>query len=107
LLKNGKDPGAIDRQKKDDWKKAPTVAELVDEYITRHAKCFKRSWKKDEAILNRDVIPAVGHRKAADVSKRDIILILEGITDRGAPGMANNCFQIIRKMFNYVYFNQI
>jgi integrase len=73
----------------------------VQEYIDKHAKRFKRSWKKDEAILNRDVIPLWGKRKAEDISKRDVILVLERIVERGSPGMANNCFQIIRKMFNF------
>ena len=64
-------------------------------------KVKKRSWAKDEAILNRDVIPAWGKRKAKDITKRDVNLVREGIVDRGAPIMANNCFAVIRKMFNY------
>ena len=44
---------------------------------------------------------AWGKRKAADVAKRDVVQLLEGIVDRGAPAMANNCFQIVRKMFNW------
>lgn len=78
-----------------------SVAELCSEYIERHAKPKKRSWKKDEGILNRDVIPVWGQRKAADITKRDVITLLEGIVDRGAPAMANNCFALVRKMFNF------
>ncbi|WP_027715355.1 site-specific integrase [Desulfuromonas sp. TF] len=81
--------------------KAPTVAELADEYLTRYAKMRKRSWEEDERILKRDVIPAWGRRKAADITKRDINLLLDRIIDRGAPVMANNTFKIIRRMFNY------
>lgn len=73
----------------------------MEEYIEKHAKRFKKSWAKDEAIFNRDVIPAWGKRKAEDITKRDVILLLEKILDRGSPGMANNYFQIIRKMFNF------
>jgi len=82
-------------------RKADTVADLVGKYLERHAKRFKKSWAKDEQILNREVIPEWGKRKAADIIKRDVISLLEGIVDRGAPAMANNCFQIVRKMFNY------
>ena len=77
------------------------MASLVTEYLERHAKRFKRSWQEDERILNREVIPAWGTRKAADITKRDVIRLLDGIVDRGSPGMANNSFQVIRKMFNY------
>jgi integrase len=101
LYEQGKDPAAIGREEKEVRLKAPLVDDLVREYIEKHAKRFKRSWAKDEAILNRDVIPLWGKRKAADITKRDVILLNETIIDRGSPGMANNCFQIVRKMFNF------
>lgn len=101
MVKNGKDPMAAQEEAKEARRKAPTVADLVEEYIERHARRFKKSWAKDEQILNREVIPVWGKRKAADITKRDVIHLLERIVDRGAPAMANNTFQIIRKMFNY------
>lgn len=100
-VKNGIDPLAEEEEKAETRRKASTVAELVKEYLERHAKRFKKSWEKDEQILNRDIIPLWGKRKAADIAKRDVVRLLEGIVDRGAPAMANNCFQIVRKMFNW------
>jgi len=101
LYEQGKDPVAIGREEQEERLKAPLVDDLVREYIEKHAKRFKRSWAKDEAILNRDVIPSWGKLKAADINKRHVILLLEKILERGSPGMANNCFQIVRKMFNF------
>jgi integrase len=108
LLKHGRDEGSDPvehrKSKKDDReerRKAHDMSELVTEYIERHAKRFKRSWQEDERVLNREVVPAWGNRKAADINKRDVIRLLEVIIDRGSPAMANNSFQIIRKMFNY------
>lgn len=100
-VKNGIDPLAEKEEKAEAQRKAPKVTDLVNEYIERHAKRFKRSWKKDERILNHDVVPAWGKRKAADIAKRDVVVLLEKIIERGSPGMANNTFQIIRKMFNW------
>ncbi|MBI1921945.1 MAG: site-specific integrase [Geobacter sp.] len=100
-VKNGFDPMEEKEQEADARRKAPTVADLVSDYIEQHAKRKKRSWAKDEAILNRDVVSLWGKRKAADIVKRDVSLLLRGIIDRGAPAMANNCFQIVRKMFNW------
>ena len=79
----------------------PTVKELCAEYMERHAKRFKKSWEEDLRILNRDVIPSWGTRKAATITKRDVLNLLEAIIDRGSPAMANNSFQVIRKMFNF------
>lgn len=100
-LKNGIDPLAEREQAADERRRAPTVADLVDEYIKKYAMKFKRSWQEDERILKKEVLPFWGKRKAQDIKKRDVILLLEGIVERGSPGMANNTFKIIRKMLNY------
>jgi len=81
--------------------KVITVAKLCSEYIERHAKRFKKSWQEDERILTREVIPTWSKRKAQDIVKRDVLNLLEKIVDRGSPSMANNSFQVIRKMFNF------
>jgi integrase len=100
-VKNGIDPMTEKEEKAEERRKTPTVTDLVDDYIKLHAKRFKRSWEKDEQILNRDVVPLWGKKKAVDITKRNVLHLLEGIIDRGAPAMANNCFQIVRKMFNF------
>jgi len=100
-VKNGTDPMLEKVEAAEARRKAPTVTDLVEEYIERHAKRFKRSWEKDLRILNREVVPPWGERKAADVVKRDVIRLLETILDRGAPIMANNTLAVIRKMFNW------
>ena len=47
---------------------AMSVKDLCREYIERWAKPNKRSWEEDERILNKDVIPAWGWRRAKDIS---------------------------------------
>lgn len=100
-VKNGFDPVEEREQATTARRNAHTVADLVSEYLERHAKRFKRSWEEDERILNKEVAPLWGKRKAGDIVKRDVISLLETIVDRGSPAMANNTFQIVRKMFNY------
>jgi integrase len=100
-VKNGIDPLAEKQHEKEERRKAPMVADLVNEYVERHAKRFKRSWAKDEQILNREVVSTWGQHKAADITKRDVNQLLEKIVDRGAPIMANNTFAVIRKMYNW------
>ena len=101
IFKDGKNPATLADDAKEQRRKAPTVSDLVSDYIDRHAKRFKKSWAKDEQILNREVVASWGKRKAADIMKRDVIRLLEGIVDRNAPIMANNTFAAIRKMFNW------
>ena len=56
---------------------------------------------EDERLLNQDVIPAWGKRKAKSITRRDVILLLDEIVDRGAPIQANRTLAVVRKMFNF------
>jgi integrase len=89
------------RQEREDHRNALTVSELITEYIEKHAKPTKRSWQEDQRILNKDALVVWGKRKAVDIKKRDVVLLLESIIERGSPGSANNNFKIIRKMFRF------
>lgn len=100
-VKNGIDPAAVAEHAKEERRKAPTVADLISEYIDRHAKLFKKSWKEDERLLNKEIGAIWGKRKAADVTKRDVTLMLEAIVDRGTPAMSNQVLKITRKMFSF------
>ncbi len=61
----------------------------------------KRSAAEDERILNKDVLPTWGMRKAKSITRRDVILLLDEIVDRGSPIQANRTLAVVRKMFNF------
>ncbi|RUQ81528.1 tyrosine-type recombinase/integrase [Legionella septentrionalis] len=82
-------------------KEASTINGLITEYIEIWAKPRKRSWKEDERFLNKNVKPCWGKLKAKDITKRDVILLLDKIKDRGAPIAANRGLACIRRMFNF------
>ncbi|WP_167631600.1 tyrosine-type recombinase/integrase [Mariprofundus ferrooxydans] len=79
----------------------PTVERLASEYIKRWAMPRKRSWKEDQRILDKDVLPVWGKRKAQDITRRDVITLLDGIVDRGAPIAANRTQALLSKMFRF------
>ena len=104
VMESGTDPNKLKREKvrlEEESKLTITVKELIFEYIEKHAKPSKRSWSEDERILNKDALIVWGKRKAVDIKKRDVVLLLESIIERGSPGSANNNFKIIRKMFRF------
>jgi len=93
----GKDPAgekAADRR-------AETFGEMADDYLDRYAKKRKRSWRKDELALERDLLPRFRSRKAKDITRRDVNALLDSIVDRGAPVQANRTFEILRRIFNW------
>jgi integrase len=82
-------------------REAESFADLARDYIELHAKRQKRSWRKDLLILEKDVLPRFGKRKARDITRRDIIALLDDIVARGAPIQANRTLEIVRKAFNW------
>ena len=101
LLDRGTDPATVEQDAKEESRRSPTVRRLSEEYIEKHAKPRKRSWKEDERILNKDVVSRWGKRKAQDITRRDIILLLDEIVERGALIQANRTLAVVRKMYSF------
>jgi integrase len=100
-LEKGGDPGGSHVEARQEARRAPTVDGLIDEYLEKWAKPRKRSWAKDEQRLKRHVSPAWGRCKAAQITRRDVISLLDEIVDRGTPVEANRTLAVIRKMYNF------
>jgi len=106
-IAKGIDPGEVKQEKKAAHRNAFTVADLVDEYMEHHAKRKKVTWREDLRCLNKEVIPAIGRRKAKDIRKRDIITIIDRIMERGSPAMANRAHSVIKKLFKFAVIRDI
>ena len=100
-LDEGRDPANETVEANIAERGAETVTELVEEYLEKWAKPNKSSAAEDERILRKDVIPVLGQRKAKDITRRDIISLLDGIVARGAPVGANRTLAIIRRVFSW------
>lgn len=81
--------------------KGHTVSSLADEYLERHAKRHKRSWREDESRLRRVIVPAWGQRPVAAIRRSDVRELLETIVARGAKVEANRTLALVRKLFNW------
>ena len=99
-IENKIDPRLAKQQERTEQINAPTVTEFANEYLTKWAFLKKKSAKEDERILEKDIIPAWGKRKLKDITRRDIIKLIDDVAERG-PIMANRTLAVIRKMFNF------
>ena len=97
----GEDPAQESVRANEASRKAMTVRQLADDYLEKYAKPRKRSWQEDDRILQRDVLPAWGAKKASKITRRDVIDLLDDIVGRGAPVQANRSLAVIRRMFNF------
>ena len=100
-LASGVDPGFEAVQAHQAERRAETVEDLIDEYLEKWARPRKRSADEDERCLMKDVLPYWGHRKAKSITRRDVIVLLDRVVDRGAPIMANRLLAVIQRMFGF------
>lgn len=98
---SGKDPFIEKEKIKVERSRTPYISDFVTEYIEKYAKDRTRGWKETERVLRKEVVPRWGKRKINDVKKRDLVLLLDEIKDRGSNVMANRTLAYIRGMFSY------
>lgn len=101
LVKSGINVKEEQKRESNLRKQTLTVKELIGEYIEKHSKIFKKNWEEDKRILEKDVLPLWGNKKVTDITRRDVISLLEGVIERGSPSMSNQLLKIVRKMFNF------
>lgn len=93
---HGHDPA---REKAED-RRAPTVKELAEDYMERHAIPNKRpsSIRNDRQMIDTHILPKLGSYKAAEISRRDIESIL--LAMKKTPYKANRLRALLSKMFS-------
>lgn len=81
-------------------RQAPRVEDLATRYMAEHATVRKKrsSAQTDQRNLKNHVIPILGPRKVADVSRADILDLRNRL--RGTPGAANRVIALLSKMFS-------
>jgi integrase len=123
----GKDPASEKQAAKGDAKRAAAeeirgqldlYENVAREFIERHAMKSNRAstWRETGRILGLrpspddpsilvdvggDVMSAWKGRKIQEITKRDVITLLDVVNDRGSPIMANRVLAAVRKLFNW------
>ncbi len=100
LAKEGIDPAAS----KTESRRARTIGQLGDEYLTKHAMVKKKSWRADDWQLKKDILPVWRHVPVAEIKRADVVALLDRIADpegRNAPQSAVHVRRLLSKMFNF------
>jgi integrase len=94
---DGADP-AGDKQ---EHLKGETFRDLAKAYIEMAEKRH-RSWKEEQRIINKDLLPVFSFRPLNEIRRRDVRDLVETIARRReAPIMANRTLGVLSRMFNY------
>ena len=79
---------------------AKSFRDLAHDYIELYAKVNKKTWRKDEQMINRDLLPAFKNMPLTDIKRADIATVMDTVRKR-SPIVANRTFEVTRKMFNW------
>ena len=90
----GRDPGAEHQVSK-----TQTFGELGTQFIDDYAKRRKKSWRRDQQVIARE-LTAWKDRPVRAIRRGEIKTLLTAVVDRGAPVYANRILALVRKMFN-------
>ncbi len=92
----GKDPA----EEKATGRAAKTVKDLVSKFVEEHAEAKRKSRTAENYrdVLERLVVPKLGHRYAKDITRADIRKLHNDLLE--IPSQANKVLAVLSKMFN-------
>jgi len=80
---------------------APSFEKVAEQFISRYAKPKNRGWHRQQVDLAREFTPYWGTRRIDTITRRDVLDVLDQISDRVSPLRANRQLALIRKLFNW------
>jgi integrase len=96
-IEGGANPAAAKRAHKSEM----IFAELFAEYLERHAKPEKRSWREDEAKYNLHVAKSLGPKKLSAIGRNEIATIHSTVSAQAKPVTANRVLALISSVFGW------
>ena len=78
-----------------------TVGELIDSYTKLHLQPNLRSWRNIKSKLVCAEAQSLLDRGAAEITKGDILAIMDRLVEASAPFAAENLLKAYRAMFNW------
>ncbi|ARN84796.1 tyrosine-type recombinase/integrase [Candidatus Nucleicultrix amoebiphila] len=94
-IAHGNDPA----EKKKENRDLPTINTLAQDYIVRHGvRKRTRSLKEDQKLLKNIILPSLGNKFVANISRRDIESL--HLKHEKTPYQANRILALLSKMFS-------
>jgi integrase len=101
-VQQGADPATTKAREREEARAAAadTLEAVSADFFKREGHRIRsaRDWQRD---LERLVFPTLGKRPIADIRRRDIVRLLDGVEDNNGPGQANVTLGIIRRLMNW------
>ncbi len=99
--KSGEDPWKLERGNTEETHAKETFSDLFTGWLKLHAKPRKRSWEHDEKLYDRHIKERIGQRLAAEITRKEIMGVLEDIIAGGSGTQANKALSLISAVFTW------
>jgi integrase len=94
----GADP--LGERRKAERAESDTLAAIVEEYLAREGRGL-RTVDERRAALQRHVLPKLGNRQISDITRTEIVRLLDHIADKSGAPMADHVLAYLRRVMNW------
>jgi integrase len=98
-VSDGIDPQAVKESDRNPYRFAEAVAAFIEQYCRRHNRAS--TLKETERELRNRFVSRWANRDVREISKQDVLDVLDSVVRQGLPSAANHALAIIRKFFNW------
>jgi len=95
----GKDPAAKKRDKEE--RKPDLFEDVAGEFVHRFLRPRQKRWKATEAIINNKLVSPWRGRPIKQITKPDVLKLLDREMDAGRERMANQTHQLVGQFFRW------
>jgi integrase len=78
-----------------------SIKRLAQEWLDANPRKRKSSRVRDESILRMHVLPVLGARTLASVTRHDVQALVDGWADQATPSTVARQYAVLRAMFTY------
>jgi integrase len=96
-IDGGANPAAAKRAHKSEM----VFAELFRDYVERHAKPRKRTWREDESKYALYLAKPLGAKKLSGIDRADIATVHSAVTHQAKPVTANRVLALVSSVFGW------
>jgi len=94
----GIDPAASQIEEKN--REPNSAEEVAREWLARDVKAT-RTWAEVERVINKEILPICKNKVITEITRADVLRLLDSIVDRGAPIAANETLSIVKRWLTW------
>jgi hypothetical protein len=101
MVKEGLSPAKVKQDKKMAARDSDTLKDFALAWYQNIVLPNNKQPRNTERVLNKDILPVIGHKRIQDVTQTDVLRVTDNIKNRGADTAALLARNILKRLFEY------